>query len=247
MKNNEPPLLATKPKRGGNPFRPGAAAVGALTDSAVVNFLKNQRDFLVRYPELVDMLSLPSRGAGNVSNLHDWKLKKLQQKAEKLEQKSQMLLKFAHHNLQSLEDVHALTLNLISCRTLASFKNQLTRSLTADIGAESVRLWLIPELGKAADPAKNSDDIEDLYEAPAPVRLRSLHEESPRWMHDAEVAAILTSDALLRLTDSTGRTMGLLAIGSTDATKFHQGQATELLNFFAGVVGTCVERLVVRK
>src|SRR5690606_11235170 len=72
-------------------------------------------------------------------------------------------------------------------------------------------------------------------------RLRTLYEEHDRQVHGRR-AADIRSDALVSLRDAEGELVGVLALGSERADRFHPGQGSELLSFLGRILGLVVTR-----
>ncbi|MGC5204424.1 DUF484 family protein, partial [Klebsiella pneumoniae] len=55
-------------------------------------------------------------------------------------------------------------------------------------------------------------------------------------------ASLVQSDALVRLEFSAAAPIGLLALGARETGKFHAGQGTELLSFFAKALARLIRQ-----
>lgn len=203
-----------------------------LAAEDVAAYLSATPDFFLHHPEVLEDMLLPSDEGENIASMAAYQAIRLRQKMARTNQKTEMILKTTAHNLESAEQVQSLALALVRSDNTKSLEKHLTQTLKKDMGFASVQLHLDM-------PAK---DVGALFSSEDGVELRAIHEDTNTDMHGKN-AGNVASDALLHLKSTKGKTLGLLAIGHSDATYFHDGQGTELLEFLGGILSTCVERV----
>jgi uncharacterized protein YigA (DUF484 family) len=140
--------------------------------------------------------------------------------------------------------VHTLTLALMRARDLADTVTRVVASLTEDFHTDLVRMvlfhsdpqlpvadWLLVEAdGPAAMPA-----FAEFLKRGEPLCGRLLQDKLDALF--ADKASTVQSAVLLPIGD-----LGMLAIGSLDANRFHPGMGTVFLRLIAEAVSTAVTR-----
>lgn len=204
-------------------------------------FLKRNPDFFLERPDLLEHLALPFAYGENVVGIQEFQLHKTKQKLTKLQQQNKLLLDTSLANMRSEEKLRAVLLRLLRCRDFAAFTSALHSEMQQQFAVESVTLHLCRRVKGVPFIAKK--DIEALFtDYPEGIALRTLYTDMPQTLHTAG-GAPYSSDALLRLT-LDGKDLGVIALASTQATRFHAGQGIELLAFVGAVMAVHIEHLL---
>ena len=219
----------------------------AATPAEVASYLRRHPAFLHDYPDLALTL-LPPREEGKTTSLASYQLDVLRDKNRELGRRLTELVNIANENEQLVQRVHALNVSLMRETTLAGSVRRIVAGLREDFATEFVRLvllrgdpalpaadWLIvPGQGLASLPefAEFLKSGEPLCGRLQPDKLDFLFGE-----HAEEVR----SAALLAL-DDDGAQLGMLAIGSVDANRFHPGMGTVFLKLIAETVAAGIAR-----
>lgn len=210
----------------------------------IASYLRRHPDFLHEFPDLALTLLLP-RDEGASKSLASYQLDVLRDKNRELNTRLQELIGIAQSNEQLMLRVHGLCVALMRERTLDASVRRVLAALTEDFHTELVRLvlfraphadlpkadWLIlaPD-GATAMPAfaeflatgealcgrLQADKLEALFGA----RMSEVH-----------------SAALVAVAD-----IGMLAVGSGDANRFHPGMGTVFLELIADAIVAAVSR-----
>lgn len=221
-----------------------------LTDAAVVAHLRQNPDFLLRHPELVRLLTPPSRfeadrDGDSVVDMQGFMVSRLQSDLARARDNHDALISSARSNLSSQDQVHRSALAVLDARDFAHFINIVTNELPLILDVDTVTLCVESDGrdGPSATPgvrAMPRGAVDRLLGTDTRILLRDR-------ISDAETvhgpaAGLVASDALARLTVSEKAPLALLAIGCREPDRFHTGQGTELLGFLSGVLERCLAR-----
>lgn len=218
-----------------------------LTPNEVASFLRRHPEFLQDYPDLALTLA-PPREQGATTSLASYQLEVLRDKNRELGRRLHELVNNANENEQLVQRVHALTIALMRETTLAGSVRRVVGSLREDFHTDHVRIvlfradaelpaadWLIVQAqGLSAMP-----EFVEFFRQGDPLcgRLQPEKLDALYGVHASEVR----SSVLLGLGDEAAP-LGLLAIGSADANRFHPGMGTLFIRLIADAVSTAFAR-----
>jgi uncharacterized protein YigA (DUF484 family) len=214
-----------------------------LTAMEVASYLRRHSDFLREFPDLAMLLYLP-REQGPAASLASYQLEVLRDKNTELSRRLHELIEIAHENETLMVRVHTLTLALMRAGSLADTLSRVVASLTEDFHTDLVRLvlfradpdlpvadWLIaPRDGAAALPA-----FAEFLRRNEPLCGR-LQPEKLEALFGAQADEVRS--AVLVPIDG----VGMLAIGSHEANRFHPGMGTVFLKLIAEAAAAAIAR-----
>lgn len=220
-----------------------------LSDSDVIAFLEANPDFLQRHPALVRRLAPPSRfetqdEGAEVVDMQGFMVSRLQADLAKVRDSQDELIQSARSNLSTQNQVHEAVLAVLDARDLEEFIHIVTRELPLVLDIDA--LTICAEAGSRFEPKNgglfvlSKGGVNDVLGEGRKVLLRERSEGNEKLFGPA--AALVRSDALVRLTLSGTAPAALIALGSREEGRFHPGQGTELLSFLAGVLERCLTR-----
>jgi uncharacterized protein YigA (DUF484 family) len=214
-----------------------------LNAMEVASYLRRNPEFLKDFPDLGMTLHVP-REQGATTSLASYQLEVLRDKNRDLTRRLHELVEIAGENEQLMVRVHTLTVGLMRERTLADTVRRITAGLTEDFHTDLVRLvlfrgdadlpvadWLIAQReGIKSLPAfaEFMHRNEPLCGRLQPEKLDALFGERAA---DVRSAVLVPIDGI-----------GMLAIGSHDANRFHPGMGTVFLKLIAEAAAAAVER-----
>jgi len=214
----------------------------------VASYLRRHPDFLGEFPDLALALTLP-REQGQAASLASYQLDVLRDKNRELNRRLHELIEIAHENQLLMVRVHTLTLALMRATSLPETLHAVVAALTEDFNTDLVRIVLFRADGDL--PAAEWLLIEPAGASGLPVFAEFLKRAEPlcgRLQQDKldilfgnrvdEVA----SAVLLPI-----QGVGMLAVGSQDANRFHPGMGTVFLKLIAEAVATSVARFAHEK
>ncbi len=210
-----------------------------INDSAVADYLQTYPDFFERHSSLLTKLRLPHvRDGGATVSLVERQVEVLRERNQALERKLKDLVDVARANDALADRIHRLSQRLISAKTLPDTVSALESSLREDFDAmHSVLVSFLPEARtlhleagrfiRSSDPASDAmKSFESLLTAGKP-RCGQVRDTQRDYLFGKDAVEI-GSVALTPL--GVKGALGILAIGSSDADRFHPGMSTEFLS-----------------
>ena len=210
-----------------------------INDNSVAEFLQTHPDYFERNGALLAKLRLPHlRDAGATVSLVERQVEVLRERNQSLERKLKELVGVARANDALADRIHRLTQRLFRARTLLESINALEASLREDFDVRDSVLLLFLEQTRALEPPpgrflRSAD--------PADADMKSfeslLQSGKPRCgqIRDAQRDFLFGKDSVeigsVALTPLGPKgALGILAIGASDADRFHPGMSTEFLS-----------------
>ena len=209
----------------------------------VAAWLRRHPKFLQQFPDLAVSMVVP-REEGPAASLASYQLDVLRDKNRDLGRRLHELIEIAAENEQLMVRVHTLTVGLMRERSLGDTVSRIAAGLTEDFHTDLVRLvlfraatdlpaadWLIAQReGIRSLPAfaEFMHRNEPLCGRLQPEKLDALFGERAA---DVRSAVLVPIDGI-----------GMLAIGSLDANRFHPGMGTVFLKLIAEAAAAAVER-----
>ncbi len=203
----------------------------------VARFLRQDPDFLIRHPDILDALNLEHE-SGEASSLIERQVQNLREQNRTLTRKLNQLVKVATDNEALMTRLHALTLELIVMDGLGEFFDRLSEALLSEFKADILNISL----------------FERKVEASASTPLYQIRRDDPELQQFQElldsgqtVCGRLNRNKLDFLFRNRGQWVqstalvplgqdGLLAIGSSDPAYFYPGMGTLFLDLLAAVI-----------
>ena len=214
-----------------------------LTAMEVASYLRRHPEFLKDFPDLALTLHVP-REQGATTSLASYQLEVLRDKNRDIGRRLHELVEIAGENEQLMVRVHSLTVGLMRERTLADTVRRITAGLTEDFHTDLVRLVLFradAELPAAEWLIAQRDGIQAL---PAFAEFMQRNEPLCGRLQPEKLDALFGAraaevrSAVLVPLDG----VGMLAIGSHDANRFHPGMGTVFLKLIAEATAAAVAR-----
>jgi uncharacterized protein YigA (DUF484 family) len=220
-----------------------------LSEQAVHDYLTAHPNFFENHANLLNSLNLPHATGGAVS-LVERQISVLRQKDMKLEKQLKDLISVARANDLLSAKIHELALQLFAARDLKTTIIALEEGMRSGFAADQAVLVVFgdPDAFADIDAGRFFRVIEKDSEALSPFKT-FLAGSSARCgqIRDAqrdflfqEDAQEIGSTALVPL--KNGSDIGFLAIGSTDADRFHPGMSIDFLTRLGELVAGALKR-----
>ena len=229
----------------------GKSEARKLDASKVTEYLKENPEFLIENPDLLEVLSPPSRWedgeAGNVVDMQTSMLDRMRDESTNLKDATNLLISTTRSNMMIQTRTHAAVIAILSADSLDRLVNVVCFDLPLLLDIDAASLCL--ETGEEGFPELGDTDI--LWFAPGTVDkvLGGPDEFATLIEHTkddgsvfGEAAGIVKSAALGRLQPGYGIPNGLLALGSRNRGAFHGGQGTDLFIFITRVLELTLNR-----
>lgn len=218
-----------------------------MDETVIAKYLSSHPDFFNRHPALLETLQVPHQAG--TSSLIERQVAVLREKSRDLEEQLNGLIRTARGNEQIVTRLQRFTLELIRSEGLDNIVATCKDILRDDFNADFVSLRIIQHLTGDKKSKQQSlhfvapDDaglkqFDRLFNSKKPVCGR-LKEEQQRFLFN-ENAGDVKSVALIPL--STSENIGILALGSTDETRFHPGMGTVFIRHLGELISTSVSR-----
>lgn len=207
-----------------------------LTTNDVLSWLADHPDLLIDHPELLDQLNLP-HDAGTTS-LIERQVDRLRKSHRALEQRLAALTSIASENEQLIRRLHALSLTLMGEAVIEQCLRTLIDRLRTEFQADAVRLHLGLSITGAEDldsvvlHGEWSEPLLQLKER-AEIRCGRLTRDKLEALFGMTDVDSVKSVAVVPLA-----TIGLLAIGSNSADRFHPSMGTLFLELLSETLVT---------
>jgi len=210
-----------------------------LSDSEVANYLQTHPDFFERHAPLLMKLRLPHmRDGGGTVSLVERQVEVLRERNQSLERKLKEFIDVARGNDVLADRIHRMSQRLIRARDLAETVGAIETSLREDFDAmHAVLVLFTPEAAAleaqaprflraalASSPELRTFDTLLQSGKPRCGRIRDIQRDYLFGKDAVEIG----SAALTPLGPKGA--LGILAIGASDADRFHPGISTEFLS-----------------
>jgi uncharacterized protein YigA (DUF484 family) len=214
-----------------------------MDPTAVADYLRQHPDFFEQHADVVADIVVPHPHGGHAIPLAERQILALRDKNHEVESKLRELIRFGTENDAIGEKLHRATLALFAAPDLETTLAVLHHSLKEDFGVPevAVRLWgRVPEQSYLPELAATSTDVREYAERlEAPYCGPDAIGEAREWF---DGGGALASFAFLPL--RTSSTFGLLALGSSDAQRFHAGIGTVYLTRLAELASMAIARFL---
>ena len=231
------PTSADKP--GPAKHKPGDGQTG---EAEVKAFLERHPDFLLENPTLLRTLTPPARQDGDtVLDMQRFMVDRLQAEVEQLSSTQSDLIAATRSNMSSQSQIHKAVVALVESTDLEHLIHTATHDFAQILDIDVVTISI--------EPAPGHPGVGGIYVLEPGTIDRLLGERRDLLLRETAdqtdvifgpAAALVRSDALVRLELGDFATAGLFALGSREASRFHPGQGTELLSFLARTLERCI-------
>jgi len=215
-------------------------AKSTLSAEAVLAYLEKNPNFLLQHPSLLEFLTPPSRHDGDkIVDMQNLMVRKLQSDNVKLRQTASEMVGIARGQIAAQQRVHSAVISLLSAISLDDVLHIITSDLVMHLGIDAVFLCIESDLHDELTEIMPGIQIVDPYYIDAimgerTILMRSDIPGDPNLFGSA--AAMVRSDALVRLFIGDGSHDGLLVLGSRKIDAFHAAFGGELLVFLGQIV-----------
>jgi uncharacterized protein len=223
----------------------GALAARGVTAADIVAYLRQNPDFLLTHPELLEVLTPPNVQRGErVVDMQHFMVQHQRAEIARLKGQHRALVSATRANLASQARVHSAVLALLSASSFEQLIQIITTDLAVLLDADVVTIAVEssgqqrPRLTHQGVQILKPGTVDSVLGTDRDVVLQSDVEGDPMLFGDG--AGLVRSAAMLRLSVSSAAPAGLLCIGMRRPGKFHGGQGTELLGFLARALGITI-------
>ncbi len=214
-----------------------------ITETNVIEFLRENPNFLQENPEICDLLHPPATEQGKgIADFQSYMIKRLKADKEDVIESTRELVENARSNMNNQQRIHKGVLCLLEATRFDDFIHAITMDLATILNVD-IAVLLVEASGT---------DIPHIHQN----GIRILPEGTvDNWMSGKNVllqdnisgieaiygggAALVCSQILLRVDISMDTPPAIIAFGSRDPNMFSEGQATDQVLFLARVIERC--------
>lgn len=215
----------------------------ALTTENIIEFLRDNPDFLQENPAACDLLHPPSTVSGKgLADFQTYMIERLKADKEEAIESTREIVENARSNMNNQQRVHKAVLRLLEAQNFDDFIHCITIDLSPLLDVDISVLVV----------EANGTDIPHIQQN----GIRILPEGTiDGWMNGKSIllqddisgieaiygggATLVRSQILLRVDISMDTPPAILAFGSRDPNMFTEGQATDQILFLARVIERC--------
>ena len=216
-----------------------------LDDEQIIEYLKNNPEFLMRNPELLESLEV-SQGITGATSLLERQVNVLRTKGKHLEDQLDALITAARSNEQIMKKLQHLTLELLRADSLDMLLSTSQDVLRSDFNSDFVSFRLFHDKDEDDLPGlhfvKGDDQVmqafHSLLDNLKPVCGTCPKEQLSFLFGDN--SSRIQSVALVPLQGN--HSIGLLALGSTEAERFHKDMGTVFLSHLGELIATAISQ-----
>lgn len=225
-----------------------------ITEEDIAQYLVLTPGFFERHATVLSTIQLVSPHGKRVVSLQERQMEMLRERIKGLEQRLVDMIR----NAQDNESLHKRLLGLANTLMLTPDASQMPGVLCDvlreqfQVPAVGLRLWGVTQAwahlpcteGVSADVRTLAASLSQPY-----CGVNSGF-EAAQWLEGEtpgaglSLAQSITSMALIQLQRSDGRSFGLLALGSPDATRYSAGMNTDVLQHLGQVAQSALSRLL---
>jgi uncharacterized protein YigA (DUF484 family) len=212
-----------------------------LEEKTVADYLRDNPEFFHNNASLLASLQIP-HAVGPAVSLVEHQVKVLRDQNSQLKRKLMDLVHVARDNNRLNERMHQLTLGLINAHSLEALLDTLRENLLGEFKADTVTMRLagMPEAQAREcgvdilDPKSGEMVHFESFLKSSRPQCGRFKEEQLQYLFGDQAQAI-ESLALIPL--GRNARLGLLAIGSREASRFHPGMGTLFLTHLGELIG----------
>jgi len=214
-----------------------------LSAEDVLEWLRENPNFLRSHPEACDLLSPPRQHKGKgIVDFQSYMVQRLRTDRESIIEEAREIIETSRANMSNQARVHSAILMMLEAQSFEDFINVITMDFAALLDIDIVAL--IVEANGDTVPHINLNGVHAVSGGTISLLMkdsRVVLEANTKGLEDiyGGGAGLVRSQALLRLTVAPGGPSAMLAFGSRDPDMFQAGQGTELIVFLGNAVERC--------
>lgn len=211
----------------------------SVTEEQVIQYLQAHPDFFINHEDLLLDLQLPRPDGSAVVSLVERQLTLLREAKQRQERQLNHLRHNARENEKLLHSLQQLITALIDTTSLTEAIDYLRTALQEDFFADIVKIKIFADSSERPEYIKRSDDrikpLNALLERRGSICGQLKPEQNRAIFGDK--AENIASSVVMPICDNNGdHCIGLMAIGSSDAQRYHPDMGTIFINHLGSVI-----------
>lgn len=214
-----------------------------ISEEDIVAFLKKDKTFFQRYPNLLDELDTSSNDHGRgVVDFQQALLNRLKADKNSAQKIQRELIETARANMSNYNRIQTAVLVLLEAESFEEFISVMTQDFPILLDVDTVNLVIestskeIPFINQAGIRFARQGTVEKWLGTGDALLQNNINGSEEVF---GPGAGLVKSQALLRLEISQNTPAGIMAFGSRDPEAFQPDQAIDQVGFLAQVVERC--------
>ena len=222
---------------------------GGITEADIANYLANTPGFFERNAELLASIQLTSPHGLRAVSLQERQMEMLRDKVRGMENKLMEMIRHGQDNVVLADKLHRFTRSLMLATSLGALPDVLLACLKREfmVPQAALRLWGADEDFAALPVAQGaSDDTRALAQSlNLPYCGLNTGFEAVQWLDQADtIASVALIPLRCERPAPAEKVVGLLVLGSPDATRYSADMATDLLVRIGEIASAGLVRLL---
>jgi uncharacterized protein YigA (DUF484 family) len=215
-----------------------------ITEDDIANYLVHNPDFFNRHAELLASVRLASPHGQRAVSLQERQAEMLREKIRGLESRIMDMIRHGTENSGLNDRLLRWAASLLTTSSAAELPIMMVDQIQSQfmVPQAAIRLWQVTPVHATQPFAQNPGEEVKAWAATltAPYCGAPAHEEITNWMAQPDQ---VQSMAVVALRRQDGELIGLLALASPDAQRYHAGMGTDLLERIGQLAASALSRL----
>jgi uncharacterized protein YigA (DUF484 family) len=215
-----------------------------LSQSDILNWLKDNPNFLEDCPEAADALLPPKvKAERGIADFQSYLVDRLKADKEMVLETTREIVENARNNMNNQTRIHTAVLHVLEAKNFEDFISSITMDLTAMLDVDITTLLV--EAEGSTIPHTNTPGLKivpegtiDKWMGGKPALLQP--DISGLELIYGSGANLVRSQALIRIDISLEMPPALICFGSRNALTFEDGQGIDQISFLARVIERCI-------
>ena len=211
-------------------------------EELVQNFLKKNKNFFIKHPELLKELQFPLKdeGSDKVIDLQVYRYKKINQENIDLQNQMTQILLAGKSHMQSQKRILKSSLKILNCKSLAKVFNVILSDFKLLLGCEYINCF----------STNNNIGINEVQKIDTRVAKSYFRDKAMTNLNQNPKGVLLffpnkspqiKSYILLKI--NFQEDMFVVAMGSKDINKFNPGQQVDLIEYLIKIIENKIHQL----
>jgi uncharacterized protein YigA (DUF484 family) len=219
-------------------------SMNPITEDDIANYLVHNPDFFNRHAELLASVRLASPHGQRAVSLQERQAEMLREKIRGLESRIMDMIRHGTENSGLNDRLLRWAASLLTTSSAAELPIMMVDQIQSQfmVPQAAIRLWQVTPVHATQPFAQNPGEEVKAWAATltAPYCGAPAHEEITNWMAQPDQ---VQSMAVVALRRQDGELIGLLALASPDAQRYHAGMGTDLLERIGQLAASALSRL----
>ena len=211
-------------------------------EELVINYLKKNKDFFIRYPDLTKQLNFPlkDKGSDKVIDLDAYRYKKISQENIDLQNQMTKILLAGKSHIATQKRILKSSIKILNSKTITKVINVILADFKTLLSCDVINCFSTNESINISDVQKIDNKIAKSY---FKEQLITNLNQNPKGilLYFPNKSKIVKSYILLKI--KMGESLLIIAMGSKDHEKFTPDQQVDLIEYLIKVIEIKINQL----